>query len=112
MSSDLGPIPKDTGDRLRKDDGKSRLDLLPPEAVDALGHLYRRGAEKYAPRGWEEGMSWGRCLGALLRHVFKWMRGEDFDEETGAHHMVAVAWNAFALYTYHIRKKGTDDRSK
>lgn len=110
-NKDLGMIPHDTGDRLRKDDGKSRLDLIPPEAIEALGHLYRAGAEKYAPRGWEEGMSWGRCLGAMLRHVFKWMRGEDYDPETKAHHMIAVMWNAAALYTYHVRKKGTDDRS-
>ena len=103
-------IPVESGDHLRKDAGKSRLDLLPPEAIVALGDLYARGAVKYTPRGWEEGMSWGRCLASLLRHAFKWMRGEDYDEETGAHHMIAVMWNAAALYTYHVRKIGTDDR--
>lgn len=101
----------DTGDSLRKDDGKSRVDLIPPEAIEALGHLYRVGAAKYAARGWEAGMDWGRCLGAMLRHTYKWMKGEDYDPETGAHHMIAVAWNAFALYTYHVRKLGKDDRS-
>ena len=103
-------ITKDTGDHLKKDDGKSRLDLLPPEAIIALGDLYKVGALKYTDRGWEEGMDWGRCAGALLRHVFKWMKGEDYDPETGAHHMIAVAWGAFALYTYHVRKIGKDDR--
>jgi len=102
----------DTGDHLRKDDGKSRLDLLPPEAILALGDLYAQGALKYTPRGWEEGMSWGRCLGSLLRHVFKWARGEDYDKDTGAHHMISAAWNAIALYTYHVRKIGIDDRGK
>lgn len=114
MSSKTVPIRVvvDTGDRLRKDDGKSRMDLIPPEMPEALGQLYRRGAEKYSPRGWEEGMSWGRCFASLLRHAFKWARGEDYDSETGAHHMIAVVWNATALYVYHVRNKGTDDRGK
>lgn len=101
----------EAGDSLRKDFGKERFDLLPPEALFALAQLYTRGAAKYAARGWEEGMDWSRCFGSLMRHAWKWLRGEDYDEETGAHHMVAVAWNAFALYTYHVRKKGKDDRS-
>lgn len=100
----------ETGDKLRLDDGKERFDLLPPEALFALSALYTRGAKKYAARGWEEGMDWGRCFSALMRHAWKWMRGEDYDPETGAHHMIAVAWNAFALFTYHERKVGKDDR--
>lgn len=102
----------ETGDKLRLDDGKERFDLLPPEALFALSELYTRGAQKYAARGWEEGMDWGRCFAALMRHAWKWMRGEDYDPETGAHHMIAVAWNAFALYVYHVRKVGKDDRGK
>jgi hypothetical protein len=101
---------KDTGDHLRKDDGKSRVDLIPAEALLALGDLYAQGAKKYSPRGWEQGMHWSRCIGPLLRHTYKFMRGEDYDDETKAHHMIAVMWNAVALYVYHIRKKGTDDR--
>lgn len=113
MPVSVGPFKlQDTGDHLRKDDGKLRFDLLPPEAVEALVALYTRGAQKYTPRGWEEGMAWSRCLGSLMRHLWKWIRGEDYDAETGAHHMIAVAWNAFALYTYHVRNKGTDDRGK
>lgn len=102
--------PVEAGDNLRKDFGKVRFDLLPPEALFALADLYTQGAKKYQDRGWEEGMDWSRCFGSLMRHGWKWLRGEDVDEETGAHHMIAVAWNAFALYTYSVRKKGKDDR--
>ena len=95
---------------MRKDDGKPRFDLLPPEPLFALADLYGQGAKKYSARGWEEGMHWGRCFGAIMRHAWKFWRGEDFDEETGAHHMIAVMWNAAAIYTYFVRKIGTDDR--
>ena len=103
-------VSKDTGDEMKKDDGKPRFELLPPEPLFGLAELYAFGARKYADRGWEKGMSWSRIFGAMMRHAWKWMRGEDFDDETGAHHMIAVAWNAFALYTYYVRKIGKDDR--
>lgn len=97
---------------MRKDDGKSRFDLIPPEPLFALGDLYAAGARKYSPRGWEEGMSWGRCFGAMMRHAWKFWRGENVDPETGAHHMIAVAWNAFAIFVYFERNIGIDDRPK
>ena len=110
MLSDLGSISHDTGDHMRKDAGKPRFDLLPPEPLFALADLYGQGAKKYSARSWEAGMTWGRCFGAMMRHAWKFWRGEDFDEETGAHHMIVVMWNAAAIYTYFVRKIGTDDR--
>lgn len=100
----------ETGDHLRKDNGKPRFDLIPPEVLFALAELYARGAVKYSERGWEEGMSWGRCFASLMRHAWKWMKGEDLDEDTGSHHMINVIFNATALYIYSIRKLGKDDR--
>ncbi|GAC1500211.1 MAG: hypothetical protein NVS1B6_06420 [Steroidobacteraceae bacterium] len=95
---------------LRFNEGKARYDLIPPEALDALAEHYGRGALKYADRNWERGMGWGKCFASLMRHGWAWMRGEDCDPETGSHHMIAVAWNAIALFTYHQRAIGTDDR--
>lgn len=95
---------------LRYDEGKPRYDLIPPEALEALAAHYERGARKYAERNWERGMNWCRCFGSLMRHAWAWMRGRDIDPETGSHHMIAVAWNAFALYTYSVRAAGVDDR--
>jgi hypothetical protein len=97
---------------LRYDEGKVRLDLIPAEWVIALGSVLTIGAKKYADRNWEKGMKWSKCLGPLLRHVFKWVAGEDYDQESGRHHMEHVAWNALALVSYHNRKLGEDDRVK
>jgi len=95
---------------LRYDADKPRYDLVPPEALDELAMHYAKGAKKYAERNWELGMNWGRCFASLMRHAWKWMRGEEIDEETGTHHMISVAWNAFAIYTYWKRGIGKDDR--
>ena len=95
---------------LRFDEGKARYDLLPAEAMDALAQHYAKGAAKYESRNWERGMAMCKCFAALMRHGWSWMRGEDIDPETGSHHMIAVAWNAIAIFTYYSRGVGIDDR--
>jgi hypothetical protein len=94
---------------LRYDKGKTRLDLLPPEWIEALGVVMTKGAEKYADRNWELGMPWSKCWGPLLRHAFKWLAGEMYDAETGVHHLAHVAWNALALMSYQCRNVGEAD---
>lgn len=98
------------GGGLRYDDGKERVDLIPGDSMLVLGQVYAVGAKKYAERNWERGMPWSKCLGPLMRHLFKWMRGEKFDPEDGQLHIAKVAWNAIALLTYELRKIGLDDR--
>ena len=95
---------------LRFDAGKPRYDLLPPDALEELVMVYTKGAAKYADRNWEKGMSWSRCFGSLMRHSWKFWKGEKLDPETGCHHMAMAAWNALALIAYDMRGKGTDDR--
>lgn len=95
---------------LRYDEGKPRYDLLPADGLEALVEVYTKGAIKYAPRNWEKGMSWSRCFGSLMRHSWKFWRGEIIDQETGCHHMAMAAWNCIALFVYDKRQIGTDDR--
>lgn len=95
---------------LRYDEGKERVDLLPPDALMELGKVYGAGSVKYAARNWEKGMPWSKVLGPLMRHLFKWMKGETIDPEDGQLHIAKVAWNAIALLTYELRGIGLDDR--
>ena len=101
------------GKGLRKDDGKPRPDLFPPDALLMLAQLYARGAVKYAPRNYERGMPYSKVLGPLMRHLLYWMAGEERDPETKIHHMVHVAWNGLALACYEMRGLHRfDDRNK
>ncbi len=96
----------------RYDMGKPRYDLLPPDAMEELVAVYTNGAQKYEDRNWEKGMSWGRVLGSLLRHVFAWMSGETHDKESGLHHMAHAAWNCMTLVSYSKRGIGTNDAQR
>jgi hypothetical protein len=94
---------------LRHDSGKLRVDLIPPEWITELAEVFTAGAKKYADRNWELGMPWSKVWGPLLRHAFKWLRGEERDPETGCLHLAMAAWNALALMTYQERNLGTKD---
>ena len=102
----------------RYDAGKLRYDLLPVDAVREVVRVYTKGAEKYADRNWEKGMSWSRCIGPLMRHLEAFREGKIWDDGidpvtgqpgTGCHHMAMVAWNALALVAYERRGIGTND---
>lgn len=104
------------------DTNKERLDLIPSEAIFALGAVLTYGANKYSSRNWENGMEWGRVFGAAMRHLWTWWGAKEtrtrvnflfgeLDEETEFSHL----WHAFAciafLITYEERRIGTDTRS-
>ncbi len=105
------------GGGLRYNSGKPLVELVDPDFILALAeHCTKAGGPaggptKYPHRNWERGMSWQKVYGCLQRHALAWMKNEDFDE-TSAHHMIAVAWNAMVLYAYFVRGHGTDDRPR
>lgn len=102
---------EESGDRMRKDYGKTPWALLPFDSLRELADLYGVGAAKYAPRLWEEGMDYSRMYGSLMRHLTAWWQeGESHDPDTGKHHLAAVAWGALGLLAYELRGIGTDDR--
>lgn len=100
------------GGGVKNDEGKPRMDLVPPEAVWALADILTVGANKYTDRNWEQGMDWGRVYAACQRHLWAWWGGEDTDPETGRSHLAhALACISFLL-TYEQRQIGIDTRSK
>lgn len=102
-------VPKADGGGLRYDDGKIRMELLPFDALRSVAEVLTVGAKKYAPRNWERGMLWSKCVGCLMRHLVSRMMGERLDKESGLPHLAHVAVNALFLLTYELRGAGTDD---
>lgn len=88
---------------------EARYELIPHDFLCALATLLSKGAEKYGDRNWEKGMAWSRPYNALYRHALKLESGEEIDSDTGAHHAVAMAWNAMVLFCYWARQIGNND---
>lgn len=84
--------PVEAGKKL--DDGKIRMDLLDPLAIEGLASVLTFGANKYAAHNWRKGISNSRLIAALLRHLFAICRGEITDKESGLPHIdhVGCCW--------------------
>jgi len=98
----------DTG--AQKGSKLARFDLIPAWAMWQVAEHYGKGAKKYADRNWEKGYAWSLSYAALHRHLNQFWGGEDFDAETGSHHMAAITFHALALLTFRDTNKAKDDR--
>ena len=103
---------KKDGGGLRHNTGKIRYDLLHPAAMKGVAQVMTKGAEKYAPRNWERGMSWTTVLASMKRHLAAFEAGEDYDPESGLLHMDHVQANAHFLSAYYSIFPQGDDRLK
>jgi len=95
----------------RFSEGKVRHDLVAPWALEQIARVYTYGTIKYNDDNWWKGLKWKKdVFGCVLRHVWKWFRGEQNDDESGCHHLAHAAWNCMALMEYERNKIGIDDR--
>lgn len=73
-------------------DGKPRYDLIPPEPLRRVAHVYREGGELYGDHNWTQGQPTSRLLASAMRHVEAVRRGET-DED----HAAQAVWNLLGL---------------
>ena len=97
---------------VKYDYGKTRFDLIPGDSLEKLAEVYTYGTKKYDDNNWRKGMSWSRCFGAMMRHVWAFWRGESYDRESGCHHLAMGAWYCFTLMNYEKTHPEKDDRVK
>ena len=85
-------------DGLKHDGGKPRLDIVPPEIIEAVGVVMTHGAEKYGEASYRN-VEPKRYRAALMRHICKWLKDPyGKDEDSGLPHLWHVACNvAFLL---------------
>lgn len=82
----------DTGAQRDTSEGKGRFDLISPIALDRLAKWMEQGAKKYDARNWEKGMPLSRYYDSSMRHLNKFLEGQD-DED----HLAAALFNIMAL---------------
>lgn len=102
-----GPlVGKDGSGKDDRADGKLRWDLLPLAEIEDIVRVYTKGAKKYADNSWQDiPDGFNRYLGALMRHLVAYTKGERYDKG-GFMHLSAVCWNAIALLYYDKHNKG------
>lgn len=95
----------------KKDEGKSRLELVPYDAVRGVADILTIGSIKYSARNWELGIAYGRVFGAVQRHLTSWWQGENLDPESGKSHIDHALTELMFLSAYEKRGMSQfDDR--
>ncbi len=94
------------------DSDKPRMELLSELAMEGTAKVLTFGAKKYAADNWRLGMDWRRLIGAAMRHMAAFSRGEDIDPESGLPHLDHLSCCVMFLSEYQKRGIGNDDRYK
>jgi hypothetical protein len=94
----------------KKDQDKSRMDLIDPDFLEDIGYVMGFGAQKYAAHNWRNGIAVSRLVSAAFRHLAAINRGEEIDPETGKPHAAHLACNAMFLHWMPKARPDMDDR--
>ena len=95
---------------LRYNQGKNRLDLIPPEFIEEVGKVFTFGATKYEDNNWKKGLKFSNIIASLERHLLEIKKGNDYDDESNLLHAAHIGCNtAFLIWNYQNRKD-MDDR--
>lgn len=86
---------------VRFNQDKVRFDLIPPEFIREIAEVLTFGATKYSPDNWKgfNKQQQEEIKASLLRHIYAYLEGEEFDQESGLHHLAHAGCNlAFLAY--------------
>lgn len=108
MRNEVRVVDPETGGA--KGSKPERFDLLPWDALEEVARVYAMGSRKYEPHNWARGYAYSLSIAALVRHVSKFVQGEDTDGESGLHHLAHAVFHCCSLMAFKLRNRGTDDR--
>lgn len=94
------------------DENKPEHHLIPSLALEEISKAMTFGANKYDAYNWSEGecIKWSRYFNACLRHLWKFWRGTQHDEESEIHHVAHAGACILILLEMCLLPKGKDDR--
>ena len=95
---------------MKFDAGKPPIGLIPRSAVLEEAAVLAFGEQKYGRHNWRAGIKWSRLIDAAQRHILAFNEGEDFDSETGLHHLAHARCCLAFLIEYMTTHPELDDR--
>lgn len=96
---------------IKNDTGKPAFDLIEPHFLEDVAKVLTVGAKKYDVDNWKRGMSLGKAMGGVMRHLWAVLKGEWLDPETGLSHLAHATCGIMFIH-YFKRTDGfkPDDR--
>jgi hypothetical protein len=95
------------------DEGKPPLAMLPWDALNEVAMVQLYGEKKYKDfHNYRKGMRVCKNLSCALRHITKWIMGQDNDPESGLSHLAHAACRLLFLLQNIHDKTAIDNRYK
>lgn len=112
--TDLESIIKDSTNPKDLSFGKKPpLSLVPPTAIVLISKAMEDGAKKRSPYNWRESkVSISQLLDKVLRHTYKFLDGQNNDEESGLPELAHAAADLAVLIDAIETDSAVDDRPK
>ena len=93
----------------RHNKGKIQTREIDPDFILGIGEVLTKSREKYDAFNWQKDTPFSVPYESLMRHLMAFQKGEEFDKESGCHHLLHIATNVMFLY-YHRNNSKMDDR--
>ena len=95
----------------RYNEGKIQTREVYPAFILGIGDVLTKSREKYEAFNWCRPTKLSTPYESLMRHLMAFQMGEDFDKESGKHHLLHCATNLMFMY-YHVinNPNESDDR--
>jgi len=100
---------------MKYDDKKPPIHLVPAPVVSDVARVFAFGAQKYGENNWRKDATtteWCRTYSSIQRHLLAWLDGEDFDSESGLHHIDHAITQCMILKMHIAEGPNMDDRFK
>lgn len=94
-------------------DGKVRMECLVTSVLASEARVLAHGADKYGARNWRKDEILASTYeGAMMRHLFAWINGEDIDPDSGEPHLSHLRACAAVVMDADDHGKLVDDRNR
>lgn len=95
----------------RYNQGKVQTREIDPAFILGIGEVLTKSRAKYEHYNWCKPTKLSTPYESMMRHIMAFQSGEDFDKETGSHHLLHAATNIMFMY-YHCMNnpEESDDR--
>lgn len=95
----FGEVSKSATGSLRFNEGKPEVSQVDPKFIMALADLMTASSKKYGKHNYALGQQYSTPFDSCMRHLMKFMQGENIDEESGKDHLIHAAANIMIMYT-------------
>ncbi len=96
----------------KHDGGKAPMELLSPEALEEIAHVFGFGAKKYGRHNYHSGIAYSRLISAASRHLNAFNKGVTNDIDSNLPHIAHLAACAIMLLDMVREHPHLDDRRK